>query len=288
MAGSLEPMYHNYANGQALAARGQHRAPPHPGGYYASDMACGRRAALRMNSDVVTHPLVTGRTPAPSLRAAARPGTRRQEAAVRLGASRTLLAMFPRQGDMQRLRVSSSRGSRSSISREKTSRRSALMAAGWQAGAAPCGASSKCASSVQGRATPHSLGRRERDTADTIEACVEQRRSISEPSSMVERGSSRNLAPGMHRALHQDAEDDTECSITAAACSCTRASRRIPARRTRKKMSAGGRIRRTATPSLGEISSRARRGEQSPASPTTSGRGLFAARAAVPSAKARG
>ena len=65
---ALEPMYRDYANGQALLSpRVDNIAPSvHAGGYYGFKHMGGtwparRIQALRINSDIVTHPLVAGK-----------------------------------------------------------------------------------------------------------------------------------------------------------------------------------------------------------------------------------
>jgi hypothetical protein len=76
---ALEPMYRDLANGQTLLSpRVDNIAPTaHPGGYYGFKHMGGtwparKIQALRINSDVVTHPLVAGKPRRSSSRS---PGT---------------------------------------------------------------------------------------------------------------------------------------------------------------------------------------------------------------------
>ena len=141
---ALEPMYRDYANGEALLSpRVDNIAPAtHPGGYYGFKHMGGTWPArgiqaLRINSDVVTHPLVAGkprRVKQPL--APGRDGKGRWVGLVLLFSTETgaLLAMFP-DGVMQRLRVGAASGlALKHLSREDVSTL-ALIGTGWQAGA---------------------------------------------------------------------------------------------------------------------------------------------------------
>jgi ornithine cyclodeaminase/alanine dehydrogenase-like protein (mu-crystallin family) len=141
---ALEPMYRDYANGRALLSpRVDNIAPStHAGGYYGFKHMGGtwparRIQALRVNSDIVTHPLVAGsprRVKQPL--APGRDGKGRWVGLVLLFSTETgaLLAMFP-DGVLQRLRVGAASGlALKHLARESASTL-ALIGTGWQAGA---------------------------------------------------------------------------------------------------------------------------------------------------------
>ena len=141
---ALEPMYRDYANGQALLSpRVDNIAPAtHPGGYYGFKHMGGTWPArsiqaLRINSDVVTHPLVAGKPRRVKQPLAPGPdGKGRWVGLVLLFSTETgaLLAMFP-DGVMQRLRVGAASGlALKRLARENVSTL-ALIGTGWQAGA---------------------------------------------------------------------------------------------------------------------------------------------------------
>ena len=136
---ALEPMYRDYANGQALLSpRVDNIAPSlHPGGYYGFKHMGGtwparQIQALRINSDIVTHPLVAG-----SPRRVKQPLAQgRWVGLVLLFSTETgaLLALFP-DGVMQRMRVGAASGlALKHLAREDASTL-ALIGTGWQAGA---------------------------------------------------------------------------------------------------------------------------------------------------------
>ena len=136
---ALEPMYRDYAKGAALRSpRVDNIAPsPHPGGYYAFKHMGGTWPAqgiqaLRINSDVITHPVVAGR-----LRRVKQPlANGRWVGLVLLFSTETgaLLAMFP-DGVMQRLRVGAASGLALNRLARKDAQTLALIGTGWQAGA---------------------------------------------------------------------------------------------------------------------------------------------------------
>jgi len=136
---ALEPMYRDYAKGAALPSpRVDNIAPsPHPGGYYAFKHMGGTWPAqgiqaLRINSDVITHPVVAGR-----LRRVKQPlANGRWVGLVLLFSTETgaLLAMFP-DGVMQRLRVGAASGLALNRLARKDAQTLALIGTGWQAGA---------------------------------------------------------------------------------------------------------------------------------------------------------
>src|SRR5438067_648159 len=136
---ALEPMYRDVADERVLfSPRVDNIAPnSHPEGYYAFKHMGGtwpreKIQALRINSDVVTHPLV-----------AAKPRRVKQPLAsggrwvglVLLFSTETgaLLAMFP-DGVMQRLRVGATSGLGLRQLAREDDRRLALIGSGWQAG----------------------------------------------------------------------------------------------------------------------------------------------------------
>lgn len=143
---ALEPMYRDYAKGKALRSpRMDNIAPsPHPDAYYAFKHMGGTWPAqgiqaLRINSDVITHPVVAGRKrrvkqPLAGITASSPQG--RWVGLVLLFSTETgaLLAMFP-DGVMQRLRVGAASGLALDRLARKDVRTLALIGTGWQAGA---------------------------------------------------------------------------------------------------------------------------------------------------------
>jgi alanine dehydrogenase len=135
----LEAMYRDYAEGKALLSpRVDNIAPTsHPGAYYAFKHMGGvwpaqKIQALRINSDVVTHPVIAGKA-----RRVKQPlANGRWVGLVFLFSTETgaLLAMFP-DGVMQRMRVGAANG----IALKHLAREDAcvlaLIGSGWQAGA---------------------------------------------------------------------------------------------------------------------------------------------------------
>jgi len=141
---ALEPMYRDYANGQTLLSPRVDNISPtaHTGGYYGFKHMGGtwparKIHALRINSDVVTHPLVAGKPRRVKQPLAPGPdGKGRWVGLVLLFSTDTgaLLAMFP-DGVMQRLRVGAASGlALKHLAREDVSTL-ALIGTGWQAGA---------------------------------------------------------------------------------------------------------------------------------------------------------
>ncbi len=136
---ALEPMYRDYAKGAALRSpRTDNIAPnSHPGGYYAFKHMGGTWPArsiqaLRINSDVITHPVIAGRP-----RRVKQPlANSRWVGLVFLFSTETgaLLAIFP-DGVMQRLRVGAASGLALNLLARKDSSTLALIGTGWQAGA---------------------------------------------------------------------------------------------------------------------------------------------------------
>ncbi|HEY6863290.1 MAG TPA: ornithine cyclodeaminase family protein, partial [Burkholderiales bacterium] len=136
---ALEPMYADYANGRALLSpRVDNIAPGKlDDGYYAFKHMGGTWPArgiqaLRINSDVITHPLVAGKP-----RRVKRPlANGRWVGLVLLFSTETgaLLAMFP-DGVMQRMRVGAANGIAMKHLARADATTLALIGAGWQAGA---------------------------------------------------------------------------------------------------------------------------------------------------------
>ena len=135
---ALEPMYRDVAEERVLfSPRVDNIAPnAHPDGYYAFKHMGGtwpreKVQALRINSDVVTHPLVAGKP-----RRVKQPlANGRWVGLVLLFSTETgaLLAMFP-DGVMQRLRVGATSGLGLRHLAREDARRLALIGSGWQAG----------------------------------------------------------------------------------------------------------------------------------------------------------
>ena len=136
---ALEPMYRDVAEERALfSPRVDNIAPnSHPEGYYAFKHMGGtwpreKIQALRINSDVVTHPLVGGKPR--RVKQPLAPGGR-WVGLVLLFSTETgaLLAMFP-DGVMQRLRVGATSGLGLKHLARPDAERLALIGSGWQAG----------------------------------------------------------------------------------------------------------------------------------------------------------
>src|SRR3954462_7508189 len=136
---ALEPMYADYANGKALLSpRVDNIAPTGlEGAYYAFKHMGGTWPArgiqaLRINSDVIKHPLVAGKP-----RRVKQPlAGGRWVGLVLLFSTETgaLLAMFP-DGVMQRLRVGAANGMAMRYLARADATILALIGSGWQAGA---------------------------------------------------------------------------------------------------------------------------------------------------------
>src|SRR5512141_691888 len=136
---ALEPMYADYSQGRALLSpRVDNMAPTsHEGAYYAFKHMGGTWPArsvqaLRINSDIVKHPLIAGKP-----RREKQPlANGRWVGLVLLFSTQTgaLLAMFP-DGVMQRLRVGSANGIAMKHLARRDCRTLALIGSGWQAGA---------------------------------------------------------------------------------------------------------------------------------------------------------
>ena len=137
---ALEPMYRDYAAGRALLSpRVDNIAPTgHAGGGYYGFKHMGGTwpaqgiQALRINSDVITHPLVAGTRRRVKVPAAGG----RWVGLVLLFSTETgaLLAMFP-DGVMQRLRVGAASGLGLKHLGREDAATLAIIGSGWQAGA---------------------------------------------------------------------------------------------------------------------------------------------------------
>jgi alanine dehydrogenase len=134
----LEEMYRDYANGQALLVPRIDNLSPasEPGAYYGFKQMGGawprrRVQALRINSDIITHPVIAGKP-----RRVKEPRANgRWVGLVFLFSSETgaLLAIFP-DGAMQRLRVGAANGIALRHLARADSRILAIIGSGWQAG----------------------------------------------------------------------------------------------------------------------------------------------------------
>ena len=135
----LAEMYRDYADGQTLTLPRVDNIVPcdYEGGYYAFKHMGGiwlrhKIMALRLNSDVVTHPLVDGKPRRVKVPLAGG----RWVGLVELFNSETgeLMAIFP-DGVMQRMRVGAASGLGTQCMARQDARRVGLIGSGWQAGA---------------------------------------------------------------------------------------------------------------------------------------------------------
>ena len=220
---ALEPMYRDLAEERALLSpRVDNIAPTtHPGGYYAFKHMGGtwpaqNIQALRINSDVVTHPVIAGK--ARRQKQPLAPGGR-WVGLVLLFSTQTgaLLAMFP-DGVMQRLRVGAANGLALKHLARKDAATLALIGSGWQAGA-------QLAAALAARPLKEvrvwSPRKESRDAfaaehqnvkaVDTAEACVEGADIIAaSTSSMVRVIDPKWLKPGVHVSCIKTQEVDAE------------------------------------------------------------------------------
>jgi ornithine cyclodeaminase/alanine dehydrogenase-like protein (mu-crystallin family) len=219
---ALEPMYRDYAKGAALRSpRVDNIAPsPHPGGYYAFKHMGGTWPAqgvqaLRINSDVITHPLVAGRP-----RRVKQPlAGGRWVGLVLLFSTQTgaLLAMFP-DGVMQRLRVGAASGLALKLLSRTNSETLALIGTGWQAGAQLMAARSVRSFKRIKVFSPRRESREafvrefpDVEPVDSAEKCVEGADVIAaSTSSMVRVVEPAWLKPGVHVSCIKTQEIDGE------------------------------------------------------------------------------
>lgn len=224
---ALEPMYRDYADGNALLSpRIDSIAPtPHPGGYYAFKQMGGTWPAvgvqaLRVNSDVITHPTLAGKP-----RRVKQPlAGGRWVGLVFLFSTQTgtLLAVFP-DGVMQRMRV----GAASGIALKHLARLEvstlALIGSGWQAGAQLMAAlavrpfrevrvySPRRESREAFVAEARTRHRANIVAVDSAEACLARADVVmASTSSMVRVIEPRWLKPGMHVSCIKAQEVDGE------------------------------------------------------------------------------
>ncbi len=134
----LEEMYRDYANGQALLVPRIDNLSPatEPGAYYGFKQMGGawprrRVQALRINSDIITHPVIAGKP----RRVKEPKANGRWVGLVFLFSSETgaLLSIFP-DGAMQRLRVGAANGIALRHLAREDARTLAIIGSGWQAG----------------------------------------------------------------------------------------------------------------------------------------------------------
>jgi len=225
---ALEPMYRDVAEERVLfSPRVDNIAPnAHAQGYYAFKHMGGtwpreKVQALRINSDVVTHPLVAG-TPR-RVKQPLAPGGR-WVGLVLLFSTETgqLLAMFP-DGVMQRLRVGATSGLGLRHLAREDARRLALIGSGWQAGTQLSAAlavrkfrevriwSPRRESREAFVAEARKLYDVDLRAVETAEACVEGADVIAAAtSSMVRVIEPRWLKPGVHVSCIKTQEVDAE------------------------------------------------------------------------------
>ena len=212
----LEPMYRDLAEGRALVSPRVDNLSPnkHPDGYYAFKQMGGTWPArgiqaLRVNSDVITHPVIAGmprrvKTPL---------ADGRWVGLVFLFSTDTgaLLAIFP-DGVAQRLRVGAANGLALKHLAREDSRTLALIGTGWQAGTQLMAALAVRAFSrvqvysprAQSRATFVSEARRthpqvEFVDVDSAERCVQNADVImASTSSLVPVVRPEWVKPGVH------------------------------------------------------------------------------------------
>jgi ornithine cyclodeaminase/alanine dehydrogenase-like protein (mu-crystallin family) len=217
---ALEPMYRDHLESRALLSPRFDNMMPTAleGGYYAfKHMGGGWPAqgiqALRINSDICTHPVIAGKP-----RRVKQPmADGRWVGLVLLFSTGTgkLLAMFP-DGVMQRLRVGAASGLALKHLARGDASRLALIGTGWQAGA-----QLMAARAVRDfrEVRVYSPRRESRDAfaaqnegvraVDTVEACVEGADVIlSATSSMVRVIEPEWLRPGMHVGCIKSQEID--------------------------------------------------------------------------------
>jgi len=223
---ALEPMYRDLANERALMSpRVDNIAPTtHPGGYYAFKHMGGtwpaqNIQALRINSDVVTHPVIAGKPRRQKQPLAPSRKGHRWVGLVLLFSTQTgaLLAMFP-DGVMQRLRVGAANGLALKHLARSNAATLALIGSGWQAGA-------QLAAALAARPlmevrvwSPRKESRdafvgeyRNVKAVDTAEECVDGADIIAaSTSSMVRVIDPRWLRPGVHVSCIKTHEVDAE------------------------------------------------------------------------------
>jgi ornithine cyclodeaminase/alanine dehydrogenase-like protein (mu-crystallin family) len=224
---ALEPMYRDVAEERVLfSPRVDNIAPnAHPGAYYAFKHMGGTWPAqgvqaLRINSDVVTHPLVGGKP-----RRVKQPlADGRWVGLVLLFSTETgkLLAMFP-DGVMQRMRVGAASGLGLRHLARQDVQRLALIGSGWQAGTQLAAALAvrrfrevrvySPRRETREAFVSESLKTHEANivAVDSAEACVDGADVIAAAtSSMVRVIEPRWLKPGVHVSCIKTQEVDAE------------------------------------------------------------------------------
>ena len=228
---ALEPMYRDVAEERVLfSPRVDNIAPnPHPEAYYAFKHMGGTWPAqgvqaLRINSDVVTHPLVAGKPR--RVKQPLAPGSKggRWVGLVLLFSTETgaLLAMFP-DGVMQRLRVGATSGLGLKHLAREDAQRLALIGSGWQAGTQLAAAltvrrfrevrvySPRRETREAFVAESKKIHRVDIVAVDSAEACVDGADVIAAAtSSMVRVIEPRWLKPGVHVSCIKTQEVDAE------------------------------------------------------------------------------
>jgi ornithine cyclodeaminase/alanine dehydrogenase-like protein (mu-crystallin family) len=219
---ALEPMYRDYANGRALASpRVDNIAPSSQrDAYYAFKHMGGTwpaqgMQALRINSDVITHPIVAG-TPR---RVKAPTAGGRWVGLVLLFSTHTgaLLAMFP-DGVMQRMRVGAASGLALKHLARGDAATLALIGTGWQAGAQLMAARAVRSFAEVRVYSPRAESRaafasefKDVKPVESVEACVAGADVIlAATSSMVRVIEPKWLKPGMHIGCIKSQEIDGE------------------------------------------------------------------------------
>jgi ornithine cyclodeaminase/alanine dehydrogenase-like protein (mu-crystallin family) len=219
---ALEPMYRDHANERALLSPRVDNISPtsHRDAYYGFKHMGGawpaqRIQALRINSDIVTHPVIAGKP-----RRVKQPlAAGRWVGLVLLFSTDTgaLLAMFP-DGVMQRMRVGAASGlALKHLARENASSLS-LIGTGWQAGAQLMAALAVRKFKEIRVYSPRAQSRaafasqfKNITTVDSLESCVEGADVIlAATSSMVRVIEPEWLKPGMHIGCIKTQEIDGE------------------------------------------------------------------------------
>jgi alanine dehydrogenase len=224
---ALEAMYRDLADERALVSPRVDNISPttHPGGYYAfkhmgGTLPAHKIQALRINSDVITHPLVAGKR-----RRVKQPlANGRWVGLVLLFSTETgaLLAMFP-DGVMQRMRVGAANGLALKALGRADVRVLALIGSGWQAGAQLAAAlaarpfrevrvfSPRRETREAFVAESRRLHKARITAVDSADACVEGADVIAAAtSSMVRVIEPRWLRPGLHVSCIKTQELDAE------------------------------------------------------------------------------
>jgi ornithine cyclodeaminase/alanine dehydrogenase-like protein (mu-crystallin family) len=220
---ALEPMYRDLAEERALMSpRVDNIAPTtHPGAYYGFKHMGGTWPAqgiqaLRINSDIVTHPVIAGKPR--RVKQPLAPGGR-WVGLVLLFSTQTgaLLAMFP-DGVMQRLRVGAANGLALKQLARSNAETLALIGSGWQAGAQLAAALAARPLKEVRVWSPRKESReafvaehRSVKAVDTVEECVKGADIIAaSTSSMVRVIDPKWLRPGVHVSCIKTTEVDAE------------------------------------------------------------------------------